>query len=581
MRHKLRAMLALGSGVLASAGTAQALELIEVQKVSVPRAISIDLGDFGNDGRPDAVLAAGPTNAVAIVFDDGANGLGGPPLYLPMGEDVRDAVVGDFNGDGNDDIAAVNTTPGTFTVRLGNGFEGFGPPATRPAGPFPTNLKAADLDGDGDDDLVISNQAALQSDLSVFFCDGAGGFAPPQVYPTTGTQNPSRAAIGDVNNDGRLDIVAVTTGPGRYQVLLGVPGGFVPGPVRGANGLYVALADLTGDGNLDAITSLRDAGLVQVIQGDGTGVFTPPGATIGVSAGEYPVGLTVADLSGDGELDVITADRGLPGVFVLLGTGAGKGTDIFASSALPFPVAGLVTETATADFDRDGRLDLAVVSADRGVAILRNVSPSYASVVRKDEPVSYWRFGERSGIVAHDRQGRNPGRYRGGFKLGVEGQITGNTAVRFDGRTSGVRMRDADSLDTGDSFTLEAWVKWNGRDTGELFNKGYHLLIADPGHLVLRKAGRGRIARTFSQVPVDGKFHHIVATKDGRTVRLHIDRAQDASRVVNRRITNTNTPLGIGTGGHPFPGVIDEAAIYGRALTEEEVLAHYLAGFGP
>ena len=77
--------------------------------------------------------------------------------------------------------------------------------------------------------------------------------------------------------------------------------------------------------------------------------------------------------------------------------------------------------------------------------------------------VSYWRLGESSGTNACDSYGPNAGTYQGGFTLGATGAIAGDpdTAVRLDGSSGYVNVPHSSSLDVGDSFTIEAWVKRN------------------------------------------------------------------------------------------------------------------------
>ena len=84
---------------------------------------------------------------------------------------------------------------------------------------------------------------------------------------------------------------------------------------------------------------------------------------------------------------------------------------------------------------------------------------SYAQRVLGDSPVSYWRLDESSGTTAADQLGLNPGTYSGGYTLGVPGAIAGDSAVAFNGSTGTVTVPNSSSLQTGDVFSLEAWIK--------------------------------------------------------------------------------------------------------------------------
>src|SRR4051794_24888935 len=144
---------------------------------------------------------------------------------------------------------------------------------------------------------------------------------------------------------------------------------------------------------------------------------------------------------------------------------------------------------------------------------------------------AYWRLGETSGTLACDATGVNSGAYQGGYSLGSPGAIAGdsNTAVSLDGSTGQVSVPDSSSLDTGDAFSIEAWVKRDTPGTGDwevIVSKqsGSWLLMFDEGdRLVLRRAKVANVAASVARVS-DTNWHYVAATKNGGAVELTIQR---------------------------------------------------------
>jgi hypothetical protein len=174
----------------------------------------------------------------------------------------------------------------------------------------------------------------------------------------------------------------------------------------------------------------------------------------------------------------------------------------------------------------------------------------------------------------------------GGPVLGVPG--VAGTAVSIDGFDDHVRVPDSSSLDVGDSFTLEGWILRDADgETHQLFNKGgrgFHLVVMDRfnGNQVwLRKAGSATLVRTAGGVPADGRFHHVVAVKDGSQVAIYIDGvAQELQVAQMKAIENTAFPLFFSAtrNGDVVAGDLDEFAVYDRALTAGEVQGRFGRG---
>jgi hypothetical protein len=204
-----------------------------------------------------------------------------------------------------------------------------------------------------------------------------------------------------------------------------------------------------------------------------------------------------------------------------------------------------------------------------------------------DSPVSYWRLGEPSGTEAADVKAANNGTYKGTPTLGAAGLLLADpsTAATLNGTTQYVSVPDSASLDLGDVFTYEAWIKRSGTGkTDCIIDKGANAAVFrfdGEDHLLLRRNSVGDIAKSTTKI-TDTNAHHLVATKNGATAKIYIDGVDVTGAVTNQTCTNTAIALGIGASDAGtedfFRGTIDEAAVYGTALSAARVLAHYEAG---
>ncbi|WP_345050073.1 VCBS repeat-containing protein, partial [Hymenobacter glaciei] len=232
--------------------------------------------------------------------------------------------MGDVTGDGLTDIVTVsfdNTTASVLAGLVGGGFASAVNYATAPnnaptaSGGAPQGVALGDVNGDGRRDIVVANTFA--SNVGVLLSLAGGGFAPYSTYSTGANSAPRGVALGDVNGDGRLDIVTANGNTGTVGVLLGVAAGGFGAASAYAAGLNsgstvtipygVALGDVNGDGRLD-IVSANDAGNnVGVLLGLAAGGFAP---FVNYSTGtnSSPTRVAVGDVNGDGRLDIVTAN---------------------------------------------------------------------------------------------------------------------------------------------------------------------------------------------------------------------------------------------------------------------------------
>ncbi len=276
------------------------------------------------------------------------------------------AATADLNGDARIDLLAFSPAgPATFLGRGDGTFEPGRP--TPPASP--DSPVFADFDRDGRVDLTGSKGES--NAVFLFYGNGDGTFGPPPLPILAGFTSTS-VTHGDFNFDGIVDVAVADNITGQVEVIPGLGDGTF-GPASGFQVPFtptgITAADLNGDAHDDLVVVGIDQpdpstppplGLAAVFLGRGDGTF--------VSGAVYPVGyfprpIKILDLNGDLLPDLVVVDEGssqrdwnLPGgISVLLAHGDGT----FSSSPV-IPVGEQPSSVAAGDFDRDGRMDLAV-----------------------------------------------------------------------------------------------------------------------------------------------------------------------------------------------------------------------------
>ena len=218
-----------------------------------------------------------------------------------------------------------------------------------PAGTNPIGIAIGDVNRDGRPDIVVTN--GTPGTISVLLATGDGTFGAPTAF-TVGTM-PIAVALGDLNRDGILDAVVVNAGSNSISILLGnATGGFGAQTVIpvGVGPTAVAIGDLDGDGRLDVVVTNGGSGTVMVLRGNGIGGLTLVGE---FPTGAAPSSVVLADVNADNLLDVIVGNRDSSTVSVFPGVGSGLlGPPVDLADATG------IRSVAVGDFNRDGRPDI-------------------------------------------------------------------------------------------------------------------------------------------------------------------------------------------------------------------------------
>ena len=296
-----------------------------------------------------------------------------PTQTIPVGPNLAEIDAGDFDGDGILDVVLPLTGSAQVGVFLGLGNGNFQPLVPFPAPNSAIAVAVSDFDRDGRDDFVStiwgSDQIALYTNDYGMTCPNPS-FRNLGIFLDVGVL-PTAIVTGDLDRDGRVDIVTVDEGANTFTVRLVLPLGFGP-PFpypTGTTPVSIALADFTSDGILDVVTANQGSNDLTVAVGDGAGGFFGPTSFF---LGATPNEVVAADVSNDGKVDLIaTLSTGFAAVALGDGTGAFGG---FTNT-----VVGATADAVTVgDFDNDGLPDLAVTSPSANqIVTLQNVGGAF------------------------------------------------------------------------------------------------------------------------------------------------------------------------------------------------------------
>lgn len=296
-----------------------------------PGAWGIAIGDLDGDGKPDLAVANNNSPYYISVFRNTST-----PGNISFAARVDYATgtlpyfiaIGDLDGDGKPDIASPNDISGNVSIFRNLSTAGtisFAPKVDITTGSSPKDIAIGDIDGDGKVDMVVAgygtNVASVFRNTST---PGTISFAARADFATQSV--PEHVAIGDIDGDGKIDIAVTSWGANSFSALrnTSTPGSISFAPkVDFPTGTYpdgIAMGDLDGDGKPDIVVSDYTVSMISTLQNTSTPGNISFAGKIDYNAGLHVYGVAICDLDGDGKPDIAAANANSNTVSTFLNT---------------------------------------------------------------------------------------------------------------------------------------------------------------------------------------------------------------------------------------------------------------------
>ena len=373
--------------------TAPSVTLIGIPLLArMTQPVSVVAADLDKDGDTDLATASHASNNLTIAKQNSPGSFTVQGFSLGGITGPTCVVAADLNGDRRIDLACSCDGSNNVAIYVQSMLGSFPTNPTLLLSSVntlaPSGLDAGDFDGDGDVDLVASLRGKNQ--IAIWLQAGGGSFptAPSQLIGGAGlTDGPAAVRLFDVDRDGRLDVVNANQAGNCVTVFLQATAGGVgvfptftlassAGPIAPR---HVAVGDVNGDGGIDIVAPSANDSLATFLRDPAAGTFnSEPLVVHGAGGIVGPVHVVLDDLDADGQIDLASANQGGNDLTLFFQLGGrsftGQSPDLVLGSAIDTPD---VHGVAVADLDGDGDLDLATANTGDGtISLFPQLAPA-------------------------------------------------------------------------------------------------------------------------------------------------------------------------------------------------------------
>jgi hypothetical protein len=271
----------------------------------------IDIGDLNGDGWNDIAVAG--LSSVGVYIFNGTPMGPMAPYYFPITNLwARNGLcIADVSSDGREDLVVLGWNGISVLLQTPSGT--LATPWTYPTGgSWPNGLAVADMNGDGRKDVVTANTGS--NNIGILLQNMGGNLNSAIIYATSGnSQGTDSLAVGDVNGDGRNDVLIVCKGSKMLDVLTQKNDGSLNDKVsypvyeNDNTGPTAAVADLDADGQNEVVVSNSNSGNLTIFDQDSSGVLFEKDT---YKTGTNPHGVVARDMNGDGCADIAVSNGG-------------------------------------------------------------------------------------------------------------------------------------------------------------------------------------------------------------------------------------------------------------------------------
>ena len=325
-------------------------------------ARAVVVNDFNNDNYLDIAVTFYRSNTIGVLLGYGNGSFGALMNYsIGIGSSPYALLADDIDGDSRIDMITANLESASISILFGYGNGSFANPMNFSTGygSGPVSIAAADFNDDSLLDIVVINSGT--DNIGIFYQQDNRSFAPMVTYLSENGYELVATTANDFNNDGKMDIAVVNCNVDSVGIFLGYGNGSFAKQMTYSTGYgtrpsWVAFGDFNNDRYLDMASTDSSDNTISILLGYGNGSFATAKAYY-TGIGSTPIYLTIDDFNNDRKLDIAVINYGTNEIVLLFGFGDGT---FLLGSAFSTGIGSRPNTLAVGDFNKDGRLDIAV-----------------------------------------------------------------------------------------------------------------------------------------------------------------------------------------------------------------------------